>query len=148
MTPLQQQALDLIKKLNDAEFQGWFNPSEMMATCQVESSFRPHAIRHEPSGVTSYGLSQVLDVTAARLGLQGDPQQMFDPEVGLRYGMKCHIEDWDILQKHFGRDPSYEEWCAAYNEGPGNVIKGRQDDAYVRVWMRALEFWQSQGVDT
>jgi soluble lytic murein transglycosylase-like protein len=147
MTPLQQQVLDLVNKLNVQEFNSFFNPSEIMATCQVESSFRPYAYRREPSGVASFGLMQVLDVTAAHLGLVGSPEQMYDPEVGLRYGMKCHKADWDYLQAHLHRDPYYEEFAAAYNEGVGNVMKGRTDDAYVRVWMRARDFWVAQGVD-
>ncbi len=141
MTPIQQQCLEIVKRLNSAEFSDWFNPSEIMATIQVESTFRPHAYRKEPSGVASYGLCQVLDVTAMRLGLVGSPEQMYDPETSIRFGMKCHREDWAALQTHFKRDPSYEEWSAAYNEGIGNVFKGRPDVAYTNLWIKAQEFW-------
>lgn len=144
MTPFQQQCLDIAKRLNAAEFGGWFNPSEIMATIDVESSFRPGAIRHEPSGVTSYGLMQVLDTTARGLGLKGKPSLMFEPEIGIRYGMKAHKANWDYLERHLGREPSLEEWSAAYNEGAGNVLKGRDDEAYTSKWIHAQEFWSPQ----
>lgn len=141
MTPFQQQCLDIIKRLNAAEFSDWFNPSEIMATIQVESTFRPRAIRHEPSGVTSYGLMQVLDSTAAGLGLHGLADQMFDPEIGIRYGMRAHKANWVYLERRLHREPDYEEWSAAYNEGAGNVLKGHKDVAYTSVWIKAQEFW-------
>lgn len=141
MTPIQQLCVNIIRRLNGAEFNSFFKVSVMMATIQVESAFRPKALRHEPSGVTSYGLCQVLDTTAAGLGLKGSPEQMFDPEISIRYGMKAHKHNWDALVRHFKRNPNYEEWAAAYNEGVGNVIKGRQDAAYTNVWIKAEEYW-------
>ncbi len=141
MTPLQQQAHDIAQKLNAAEFDGWFTLASVMAFCQVESAFRPHAYRQEPSGVASYGLMQVLDVTAKDNGLVGSPEQMFDPEVGLRYGMKVAKSYWDFLERHLGRDPHLTEWAASYNEGPGNVMKGREDAAYATPWIAARKFW-------
>src|SRR5258706_16322038 len=125
MTPIQQQCLDIVNRLNSVEYGNFFYPSEIMATIQVESTFRPHAYRREPSGVASYGLCQVLDVTAKRLGLTGSPEQMYDPKTSIRYGMKGHKEDWDILAADFKRDPIYEGWAGGYKDGVRNAFKGR-----------------------
>jgi soluble lytic murein transglycosylase-like protein len=153
MTPNQQVALDLIKKLNDAEFEAWFEPSEVMAFVQIESSFRSQAHRFEPRlNESSYGLMQVLASTAKSVGLVGNPIQMYDSEVGLRYGMKVARLYWEQEQRHFGRDPTYEEWAASYNEGVGgaerDVAAQRDPDpAYTALWDKAQEFWAAQGVD-
>lgn len=143
MTPLQQHAHDIILKLNQADFAGWFTPASVMAFVQVESLFRPRAYRKEPSGVKSYGLMQVLDVTAAELGIT-DPTTMYDPEIGLRTGMKVARSYWDVLTKHFGRAPTLPEWSASYNEGPGNVFKDRPDLSYVKPWLAARNYWLAQ----
>jgi soluble lytic murein transglycosylase-like protein len=141
MTKDQEFILDLIRRLNKDEFENWFTPASVMAFVQIESSFRTHAYRREPSGVASYGLMQVLDVTARDFGLVGKPDQMYVPEVGLRIGMKVARKYWDILRTKFGHNPTLAQWAASYNEGPGNVMKGRPDTAYVVPWLAARNFW-------
>src|SRR5512135_2365351 len=105
MTPQQQQVLDLIQKLNDNEFEGWFLPSELMAFCQIESAFRPKAYRYEPRlSEGSYGLMQVLASTARSVNpALSNPESMYDPEVGLRVGMKVAKLYWTQEQRRFGR---------------------------------------------
>lgn len=142
MTPNQKHILSLIDNLNYVEFHHWFKNFEVMAFVQIESSFKPHSIRHEPSGVTSYGLMQVLDSSARDRGLKNSPEQMFDPHIGLRYGMLQLSWEWDFLKGHLGHDPSKDQWVAGYNEGVGNVLKGRADHAYVRLWQHAAAYWQ------
>lgn len=147
MTPAQQTTLDLIKKLNTTEFDDWFDPSEVMAFVQVESGFRPHAYRYEPAlGEGSYGLMQVLASTAKPFGVD-NPETMYDPEVGLRTGMKVAKQYYETLQRKFGRDPVEEEWCDSYNRGPGGSQLGSDDHAYVVAWVAAWEHWKAQGVD-
>ncbi len=142
VTPAQQLALDLINKLNREAFLGWFEPSAVMAFVQVESAFRPRAFRQEPSGVASYGLMQILDVTARGIGFNGAFEELYDPETGLLWGMKYARQIWDLLQRSLGRPPTLVEWCSAYNEGPGNVLRGRDDSAYARPWMAAKVHWE------
>lgn len=147
MTPQQQTTLDLIKKLNTAEFDDWFYPSEVMAFCQVESAFRPHAYRYEPAlGEGSYGLMQVLASTAKPFGVD-DPETMYDPPVGLLTGMKVAKSYYEIEQRRLGRDPTEEEWCDSYNRGPRGSQLGSDDHAYVVEWTAAWEHWKAQGVD-
>jgi len=142
MNSAEQTVLDLVNKLNASTFGGWFQPSSVMAFVQVESAFRPHAYRKEPSGVASYGLMQILDVTAKGIGFAGKMEDLYDPETGLLWGMKYARLIWDQLARHFGRPPTLTEWCSAYNEGPGNVFKGRDDSAYARPWLAAKEHWR------
>lgn len=154
MTPMQNQVLGLIRKLNNDEFGSWFDPSEVMAFVQIESAFRPHAYRFEPRlGEASYGLMQVLASTARGVDHSiVNPNTMYDPEIALRIGMKVARLYWDQEQKHFGREPTQEEWCASYNEGVGgaerDVAAARDPDpAYTKLWIAAWEYWQAQGVD-
>src|SRR5438552_1474199 len=129
MTPEQKHTLQLINHLNYVEFYHWFKNFEVMAFVQIESSFHSYSTRHEASGVTSYGLMQVLDTSARDRGLRDDPAQMFDPHIGLRYGMLQLRWEWDFLHEHLRREPLKDEWVAGYNEGVGNVLKGRADHA-------------------
>lgn len=137
----QQRVLDIANRVNRDHFGDWFWRSSIMAFCEVESDFDPEAVRHEPSGVTSYGLMQVLDVTAADMGLAGDPEQMFDPEVGLFYGMKYAAQGWNYLVTHFGRPPTLTEWCEGYNVGYPGVTRGRSNPAYSKKWLAAQKRW-------
>jgi hypothetical protein len=124
LTPTQQQCLEIIDRLNATEFGGWFARSSVLATVQIESAFRPNSFRREPSGVASYGLMQVLGSTAAALVLKGSPDQLYEPETGLRYGVRFMKQGWDLLARRFGRSPSLEEWCAGYNEDYGAAASG------------------------
>ncbi len=87
MTPAQSVVWALAIRLNKDEFEGWFAIESIMAYVQIESNFRPHAYRRELSGVASYGLLQVLDITAKEFEI-ADPTLMWQPEIGLRTGMK------------------------------------------------------------
>lgn len=155
MTPDQQQTLDAIHKLNDNEFASFFDTSEIMAFCQIESRFKPHAYRYEPRlGEGSYGIMQVLESTAHQVDPSiTDPETMYDLETGLRVGMKVARLYWTQLSARLHRDPSYEEWCDSYNRGVGGVLREEQlgrepaDDAYTKDWINAQKYWASQNVD-
>jgi soluble lytic murein transglycosylase-like protein len=73
-------------------------------------------------GHTSYGLMQVLDSTAAGLGLTGDPTALFIPEIGISYGVKYLASQ---LKRYGGDVPRA---IAAYNAG--SVFK-RSDGSFV-----------------
>ncbi len=141
MTPAQSLVWNIATRLNKDEFGGWFAIESVMAFVQIESAFRPHAYRREPSGVASYGLMQVLDITAKEFEV-ADPTLMWQPEIGLRTGMKVARSYWEILTKHFGHVPTLAQWAASYNEGPGNVFKGRHDAAYVAPWQASRDYWK------
>ena len=141
LTAAQAAALAAFDKVNADSFQGWFFRSSGMAFMDVESSFDPNAFRQEPSGVASYGLMQVLDSTAQGLGLTGDPQQMFDPELGIFYGLKYAAQGWNFLTTHLGRPPTLTEWCEGYNEGYGAAAQGRADTHYSDKWLSARDRW-------
>jgi len=152
MTPQQQQILDLVKQVNDRDFASWFNPSEVMAFCQIESAFRPHAYRYESRlGEGSYGLMQVLASTARQVDANiTNPEMMYDPEIGLRTGMKVAKVYWEQLTGRLNRDPSYEEWADSYNRGVGGVLRDLSavdDHAYPQAWDNAQSYWEAQGVD-
>lgn len=148
MTPTQQTVLSLIKEINIRDFDGWFLPSEVMAFVDVESSFVTDAVHVDRVGLFSVGLMQVENTTARDFHVS-DPMLLKQPMFGLQIGMRVARANWELLRKELAIDePSYEEWSAAYNEGVGNVVRGRTDDAYVNKWLRQQEFWASvSGVD-
>lgn len=141
MTAAQLAALNTFDQVNAASFGGWFNRSTFMAFCETESNFKPDAFRQEPSGVASYGLMQVLDSTAAGLGLTGPASQMNDPKIGIFYGLKYAAQGWNYLSTHFGRPPTQAEWAAGYNEGYGAAGNGKPDPNYVDVWSKHKAAW-------
>jgi hypothetical protein len=141
LTSAQRVALDAADRVNKESFGGWFQRSSMMAFIDVESDFNPEAIRHEPSGVTSYGLMQVLDSTAEWLGHAGDPEELFDPALGIFYGLKYAAHGWNHLLAEFDRPPTLVEWCEGYNIGYGAVAKGRSRPTYSDAWMGARNHW-------
>jgi len=79
-----------------------------------ESSFRPQAV----SRAGAAGLSQLMPATARGLGLRVDStvDQRFDPELNLNAGAR-------YLRAQIVRFGSLELGLAAYNAGPGNVIR-------------------------
>lgn len=79
-----------------------------------ESSFRPQAV----SRAGAAGLSQLMPATARGLGLRvdGTVDQRFDPELNLNAGAR-------YLRAQIVRFGSLELGLAAYNAGPGNVVR-------------------------
>jgi hypothetical protein len=63
------------------------------------------------AGHSSYGLMQVLDSTAAGLGLTGDPTALYIPEIGISYGVKYFAQQL----ARYGGDVARA--VAAYNSG-------------------------------
>lgn len=104
------------------------------AIVSIESSWRPDAYRHEPGFfrryikgtdwershggdsrriAASYGLGQLMWSTAVAEGFSRtlDPEELFDPELNLRYTAKHLRRLWD---RHGG---DIEDVAAAYNSG-------------------------------
>jgi len=87
------------------------SPDLVLAIIGTESSGDPNAMRTEPSGVTSYGLMQVLDSTARDLGLTAAPDALLIPDVGIRFGVRYLAHQ---LARYGG---NVANAVAAYNAG-------------------------------
>lgn len=142
LTPVQAEILAAVDKVNAESFGGWFRRSTVFAFIEVESNFDPKAYRKEPSGVASYGLMQVLDSTAASLGLTGDPAQMYAPIVSIFYGMKYAALGWNLFMTKLGRPPTLQEWSEGYNEGFGAALAGKPDPNYFSKWGPSRDSWR------
>ena len=77
---------------------------------QRESGYRPHA-RNGPY----YGLMQIMPQTARTMGFTGEPRELLDPEVNLRYGARYLRGAWivangnpDSAVRHYARGYYYE----------------------------------------
>lgn len=107
------------------------------ALVAMESGFKPTAYRYEAHiDDASYGLAQILTRTARSVGYLGEPAGLFDPDTGLRYGLK-------YLRQMFDRFKNWDVAISAYNEGPGSAaignpryVQGVKDRAayFARTW--------------
>lgn len=133
--------LSLVRQINEAEFSGFFDPALIMGIIETESSYDPGAYRWEDRlGEASYGLMQVLESTARDRGLVGPVEQLFDPVVGIRFGMRQLKWSWDYLAQRIG-PPSRLQLLSAYNAGVGYVAKGGTRAAYAVKVERAAGNW-------
>lgn len=133
------EAREIVARVNEWVYFGWFKPAEVLAIIEIESSFRPWAVRQEPQiGDASLGLMQLLSTTAADRGFRGNPESLLEPEINIRFGM-AHLKwSWDYIAGQLGRDPTEDEWIGSYNAGVGNVVrKGFIPAGYVQKWRAA-----------
>lgn len=105
---------------------------EILAIIWSESSGKPTA--QNPAD-PSWGLMQVTLPIARHYGSVDTPEMLLDPEINIRIGSAFL---GDLKRKYAERFPD-GEWVAAYNEGEGNLLRGRQDPAYVAAFKAHLE---------
>lgn len=130
----------IIWRLNATEFAGWFDPLDVEAIAEIESSFIPTATRAEAHlGDASIGLMQTLLSTARDRGFTGSAEGLFDPETSLRIGMRQLQWSWNYLRSRLNGDPSKEQWVGSYNAGVGNVLRGYIPVAYITKFAGARE---------
>jgi soluble lytic murein transglycosylase-like protein len=115
----------------------------VMAVCMVESSLRPYAIKYEdhyrwlvgdqgtmPTGEKlgqkhSWGIMQVMGAVARELGFAGPFTDLWEPEIGIRYGMR-------LLKKLWQRHENWPDVIASYNAGSPIRVDGKyKNQAYV-----------------
>ena len=132
MTPYQQECLGFINKYRST---GWMKASYIMAHIEVECSWEP---RTSTDGYGSLGPMQVLPATAAGVGEGGNQA---DTETSIRTGIKVLVQMDTYLNTKLGRWPYLYELVEAYNEGAGNVARGRQDPDYWAKWSKAQVRW-------
>jgi len=102
------------------------DPKVIFATIMLESGGDTYAIRHEPQiGDASYGLGQILYGTAMGIGFEGNPQDLFDPEVNIELIARYHRRNLDV----YG-ELTPHQLTIAYNAGspyssphPGHINK-------------------------
>jgi len=123
----------------------------LKALCGIESSFNPAAMRREPDGRVSYGLTQILDQTARGLGYTGELRLLLDPALHLGWAMRYLLE----LEGQVGTS-NMPELFSAWNCGaqrradawhsrcarPGQTYVNQ---AYVDKAMRAYSYFSGQG---
>lgn len=105
------------------------------ATIQTESAWDPKAYRAEPQiNDASRGLMQLLYRTAAGLGFESTPDELYDPNTNIMLGTKLLAE----LRGRYGDDA--QRVYSAYNSGKPDLYKtSTQVGANVARFMRNLE---------
>lgn len=127
-----EKLLPIINRVNAEEFNGWFDPLDVLAIISIESSFRPGAFRYESHlDDASIGLMQVLSSTARDRGYDGPVNGLFDPEVSIVMGMRHLKWGHDFLAQRMGGGVPKDTWIGAYNAGVGNALKGYTPLQYV-----------------
>jgi len=115
----------------------WLGAGDVMALIEIESNFRPRALRWEPHlGEASMGLTQILLSTARDRGFTGTPAELFDPERNIAFGVAHLVWTRDYLADRGGAQ-SRDEWISAYNTGVGAAMKGRRNLHYVHRFNQA-----------
>lgn len=106
----------------------------VLAIIQTESSGIPTKTRTEPDGRVSRGLMQVLDGTAADLGIT-DANLLYVPSVGISTGVKYLAQQ---LRRYGG---NLHNAIAAYNAGSARFLEDEtfRNQGYVDKVLRALE---------
>ena len=122
---------DLVKDLP------WLPPSYVMAHVRIESGWDPGI--QSSDGLGSVGLMQLLPATAGQMGF--DPAGQGDPAQSLAAGIAYLAWLRRELMRAWGFQETilYRPICVAYNEGPGNVLRGRRDERYWLKWAAAQQ---------
>jgi soluble lytic murein transglycosylase-like protein len=125
------QVLAIINQVNDSMGDP-LDPLDVLTFCKIESNFDPAAYRYEASlNDASMGLMQLLSSTARQMGYSGDPSGLYDPTTNIQLGMAYLVWLQNYLAGQLGTY-THDQWVAAYNEGPGNAVKGYADLPYVQ----------------
>jgi len=103
------------------------DPNLIFATIMIESGGDANAIRHEPrTNDASYGLGQILYGTARGIGFEGQPSDLFNPEINIDLIGKYHRRNLD----HYKEALTPQQLTTAYNTGspyktalPGHIAK-------------------------
>ncbi|MCL6630467.1 MAG: lytic transglycosylase domain-containing protein, partial [Armatimonadetes bacterium] len=98
---------ELVPIINRAASEYGLDPALIKAVISVESGFKPNAV----SSAGARGLMQLLPSTAISLGVNPD-----DPEQNIQGGAR-------YLRQQLDRFGSIELALAAYNAGPGSVLR-------------------------
>ena len=105
------------------------DPDLVRAIILTESGGNPYAYRKEiGKPYESIGLMQVTLQAARDVGFRGRKEDLFDPFTNIEVGVK-------YLKKMINRFGLYYG-IAAYNAGPGNVLRGRYSKRYVMTVLR------------
>lgn len=122
----------------------------VLAFCMAESSCREYAIKYEDhyrwiygdqsampiaeklGQKHSWGLMQVMGGVAREYGLTGPFTDLWDPAIGLRYGMR-------VIRRLLAKYHHWPDVIAAYNAGSPVRIDGKyKNQAYVD---KVLALW-------
>lgn len=136
------------------------DPRLIEAVVMTESSGRTEAVRAEPRiGDESRGLMQVLGKTARALGFPAheSPDALFDPDVGVLYGVKVLTQNLDGFNKSTKQrgDGHYAQLVTPFpreirvalarynggargNPGPDGTLRNESYVAKVESWFRAV----------
>jgi len=143
LTQYQAQVASLIQSIRQQPGipTAWLPISYVMAHVEIESGFDPAIQARDFATTGSVGLMQVRASTAEGVykmyptldWSKGQADARTSLLTGMLYLRICR----NAVLPTFGNPLLYRHVCMAYNEGPGNVIDGRDDSAYWFKWLSA-----------
>lgn len=105
---------------------GWQESSWQTDAFRFEPGFYERYLKNNPAYrdtiprriSSSYGLLQVMAATARDYGFTGEPEELFKPDIGTKWG--CHI----LSQLIHWSNGDLKQALGAYNAGKGNWRSG------------------------
>jgi membrane-bound lytic murein transglycosylase MltF len=110
---------DSFKKYSRRYFSYMYDWRYFKAQGITESNLRSKVCSH----VGACGVMQIMPGTARWIGL--NPELRFNPKLSIQSGLLINYKYWSIFKKEKGKD-RMDFMFAAYNAGPGSVIKAQK----------------------
>ena len=112
--------------------------NEILAIIWSESTGNPEA---ENPDDPSYGLMQITLPIGRYFGDVASINELFDPETNIRTGARFLAH----LKNTYGeRFP--DSWPIGYNEGEGNLTRGRQDPDYLAAFNSHMAAFETEEI--
>lgn len=119
------------------------SPALVMGIIAQESGFNPLAKRYEKKyDCYSYGVMQILEVTARENGFKGQNDELFEVNTNLEFGCK-------YLNKQYNRyDQNIEKAISSYNAGSVTIVNDKfSNQDYVNKVLSYYLFYNAKFIE-
>lgn len=112
---------------------------EILAIIWTESTGRPDAVNGTDPNGGSWGLMQLTMPTAKQYSQRiAEAEDLLDPDKNVEAGSAYLAHLKNSFERQYPLSDPAHAWVTAYNQGPGNLLKGRGDAAYAQAFIAHL----------